>query len=66
MITETTVLAHSEFRTVLPPRSRAGSWGIGLMVDRWGPFGDREIIFLLCTVLVVLAVLGAFLLWGRL
>jgi hypothetical protein len=35
-------------------------------MDRWGPFGDRELVILLCALLVVLAVIGGFLLWGRL
>jgi hypothetical protein len=29
-----------------------------LMVDRWGPLEDREIVLLLCALLGVLAVIG--------
>jgi hypothetical protein len=34
--------------------------------ERWGPLADRDLVLLLVALVVVLAVIGVFLLWGRL
>ena len=45
---------------MLPPRMGAE------LMERWGPLADRDLVLLLVALVVVLAVIGVFLLWGRL